>query len=154
MHSRRRIAVAITLAALFLSACGGDDQRSGADQTTPPTEATTTTEASKGSDTTADGGTANTHDAEMKTKFTIVGKNLAFDPSKITIPIHEEVEIIFDNVDAAVPHNIHFETPKDFKTETKNGPEKDTLKIKVDKAGTYKFLCDVHPTMTGELTVR
>ena len=31
---------------------------------------------------------------------------------------------------------------------------KDTIKLNVDKAGTYDFLCDVHPTMKGELTVK
>lgn len=150
MSSRRLSLAAIALAALIFSACGGDSQKRGADITTPPTVATTT-EATMHDMTTVAGATS-TMAAGGQT-YTIVAKNIAFDPKKLTIPVHQDVKIVFDNQDASVPHNVHFMTPKEAKTDTKNGPQKDTLTLNVDKAGTYKFLCDVHPTMTGELTV-
>lgn len=148
---RHSIAVAAAVAALVLGACGGDDQESGSDETTPTTETTVATETTgSASETTAPGDDMN------KTEFKIVAKNIAFSPDELTIPLGKEVRIILDNRDTAVPHNIHFKTPEVVKTDLKEGKSggvKDTIKMKVDKAGTYEFLCDVHPTMKGELTV-
>ncbi|HZN14538.1 MAG TPA: cupredoxin domain-containing protein [Acidimicrobiales bacterium] len=150
MPIRRLLPVAVATAALLLSACGGDDQARGADKTTPST--TTTTRAS--TSTTTGGGAMTTSSEAMKTHFTVVAKNIAFSPEKLTIPANVDVEVVFDNQDAAVPHNIHFFTPKEVKTDPKNGPEKDTVTLRVDKAGTYDYTCDVHPTMKGDLTVK
>jgi plastocyanin len=153
---RPLLPIAIAIAALLFGACGGDDQRSGEDVVAQATTVTTEADATS---TTATGGTATTdHDGtEPKaTKRTIVGRNIAFSPDKFTIPVNVEIEITFDNRDAAVPHNIHFKTPEAVKTDVKNGKAdgvKDRFKLKVDKAGTYDFLCDVHPAMKGELTV-
>jgi plastocyanin len=152
---RHSIAVAAAIAALLLGACGGDDQESGSD-----VEATATTSTTAATATTAATGatTATTahSDGMDKTEFKITAKNIAFSPDKLTIPLAKEVKIVFDNRDNAVPHNIHFKTPTDVKTDVKEGKSagvKDTVQLNVDKAGTYDFLCDVHPTMKGELTV-
>lgn len=148
----RLFAAAVTAAALLLGACGGDDQQSGSDATTPETTSTTATSTSVG------GATATTADHDMgKTEFKITGKNIKFTPDKLTIPLNTKVTINFDNRDASVLHNIHFKTPTDAKTdikEGKSGGTKDTLELLVDTAGKYDFLCDVHPTMKGELTVQ
>jgi plastocyanin len=150
VRTSRSFPVALVVAmTLFLSACGGDSQKKGADTTTPPTVATTRVSAT----TPTSGGPSSTSGG-MAAHVTVVGKNVAFSPSKIgPIKVNEEVEIVFDNQDANVPHNIHFAAPIDEKTDVKTGPAKDTLKFKVAKAGTYDFTCDVHPTMKGELTV-
>ena len=63
-------------------------------------------------------------------------------------------EITFDNQDASVPHNLHFMTPTEAKTDVKTGPATATLHLNVDKPGTYDFACDVHPAMKGQLTVQ
>jgi plastocyanin len=148
----RLFAVAAAASLLVLGACGGDDQQSGSDATTPQTTATTATS------TTAAGGTATTAGDDMaKTEFKITGKNIKFSPDKLTIPLNTKVEITFDNRDASVLHNIHFKTPTEVKSdikEGKSGGTHDELELLVDKAGTYEFLCDVHPTMKGELTVQ
>jgi plastocyanin len=147
--SRRLLVVSAALIALLFSACGGDDQRKGADVTTPPT--TATTETTMHDMTTLAGGPSTTE--ANKTTLTIVAKNIAFEPKNISIAVNQAADVVLDNQDASVPHNLHFLTPDEVKTDTKNGPNKQTAHIKVDKAGTYKYLCDVHPTMTGELTV-
>ena len=147
---RRSIAVAAAVAALLLGACGGDDQESGSDETTPPTRSTTATTETTGAT------TATTHgDGMQKTEFKIVGKNIAFSPDKLTIPVGKDVKIVFENRDNGVTHNIHFKTPKEAKsdiTEGKSAGVKDTVMLNVDTAGTYEFLCDLHPQMKGELT--
>ena len=146
----RSLVIAAAVAVLVLGACGGDDQESGSDQTVATTAATTSTTESGATTPTSAGDHAGGE------KFKIVGKNIAFAPDKLTIPLNKDVEIIFDNRDASVPHNIHFKTPTDVKTDVKEGKSagvRDTIRLNVNKAGTYEFLCDVHPTMTGQLTV-
>jgi plastocyanin len=146
--ARRALLATVAVGALVLAGCGGDDQATGADRTTRPSVATTTVSAN--------GGTKPTRPPEpspTETHFTITAKNVAFTPTKLRAPVNQELEITFDNEDAGVAHNIHFKTPNDDKTDVKQGVEKDTLKFTVAKKGTYDFLCDVHPTMKGELKV-
>ncbi len=144
MFSRRLSIVALAIGALLLSACGGDSQKKGADTTTPPTVATTQVSTSAPATTTGGG---------MKTHLTVVAKNVAFNPTTLTAPLNADIEITFDNQDSGVAHNFHLKTPDEVKTDVKTGPDKETVKVKVSKAGTYDYVCDVHPAMTGNLTV-
>jgi plastocyanin len=143
LSARRALFVAMALGALLLSACGGDDQAKGTDRTTAPTVATTNVRS-----------TQETMPSEsMETHFTITAKNIAFTPTKIHAPENQQLEIVFDNEDAGVAHNLHIKTPDEQKTDVKQGVGKDTLTFTVSKAGTYDYVCDVHPTMKGELKV-
>jgi plastocyanin len=142
---RRLLLVVLASGALLLAACGGDDQATGADRTTAPapTVATTTVRS-----------TAETMAPEpMKTAFTITAKNVAFKPTKINAPAGQELTVTFDNQDNGVAHNLHFKTPDEVKTDVASGVDKETLKFTVSKAGTYDYVCDVHPAMKGELKV-
>jgi plastocyanin len=154
VHSRTRLLAIVLLGASVLAACGGDSQRRGADRATPTTATT-----SKATSTSA-GGTATTMGDDMggmKDKYTITAKNVAFTPDTVTIAAGHEVEIEFVNKDAAVPHNLHFMTPKEVKTDVETGKAdgvEATAHLKVDQAGSYDFVCDVHPTMKGKLVVK
>ena len=41
-----------------------------------------------------------------------------------------------------------------FKGDIFNGPDKRTYSVPALPAGTYAFVCSVHPNMTGTLTVK
>ena len=83
--------------------------------------------------------------------------NIAFEQTSLSVPGGSPFKIEFDNKDSGVPHNvaIHEGTatgPEVFKGEIFNGPGKRTYDVPALAAGTYAFVCTVHPNMTGILT--
>ena len=77
----------------------------------------------------------------------------------MTAPAGEAFQIAFDNKDAGTPHNvaIHKDNASGaevFKGEIINGPATRTYDVPALDAGTYAFVCSVHPSMTGTLTVQ
>lgn len=88
---------------------------------------------------------------------TIVAKDIAFDRKIMALPANENSEIIFTNLDVGTFHNVAI-----YSTDTPGVPyfngrpsAKGTETYKVPKlsAGTYRYVCDFHPAMTGELRV-
>ena len=85
--------------------------------------------------------------------------NIAFEQTSLTAPADQPFQIEFDNKDSGVPHNvaIHRDTASGeevFKGDIFNGPEKRIYDVPPLPAGPYTFICTVHPTMTGTLTVQ
>jgi cytochrome c oxidase subunit II len=88
----------------------------------------------------------------------VTALNIAFNPTTLEAPADTPFKIEFDNQDASVPHNvaIHEGSPTGaevWKGEIFPGPAKKTYDVPPLKAGTYGFVCSVHPNMTGTLTV-
>jgi len=86
---------------------------------------------------------------------TVVAKDIAFQPTSLTIPADTATAITFDNQDAA-PHNIAIKDASGaqvFKGEIVT-QTKVTYHVDALPAGTYGFWCEVHPNMTGTLTVQ
>jgi len=76
-------------------------------------------------------------------------------PTSLTIPAATATAITFDNQDAA-PHNIAIKDASGaqvFKGEIVT-QTKVTYNVDALPAGTYGFWCEVHPNMTGTLTVQ
>lgn len=121
----RRAALALgggALATLVLTACGGD----------------------------GDGDpSASVDDDEAVTEFTIVAENIAWDLDRIVVPAGREITATIDNRDRGILHNLHITSPGDPKTELEKGPLTQTLRFTIDEPGSYEFLCDAHPNMTG-----
>jgi plastocyanin len=84
--------------------------------------------------------------------------NVAFEQVSLSAQGGTPFRIAFDNKDNGVPHNvaIHRDSATGeevFKGEIFNGPDKRTYDVPPLEAGAYAFICTVHPTMTGTLTV-
>ncbi len=75
----------------------------------------------------------------------------------MTAPADKAFVIAFDNQDAGTPHNIQIKDSAGevkFTGATFNGVAKQDYQVPALAAGSYPFLCTVHPTMTGTLTVQ
>jgi plastocyanin len=100
----------------------------------------------------AGGGTAG------ETTVRVTAQNIAFDTQDIQAPAGQAFIIEFDNQDQATPHNIAIRDPSGadvFKGDIITGPAKTTYQVPALTKGTaYTFLCEVHPNMTGTVTVQ
>jgi amicyanin len=72
-------------------------------------------------------------------------ENFAFNPSEMQIKIGETVT--WTNMDSA-PHTVKSDS---FQSDTLNNG--DSFSFTFDKAGTYDYICGVHPTMKGKIIV-
>ena len=88
----------------------------------------------------------------------VVALNIAFDTPTIQAPAGQAFAIEFDNQDQGIPHNIEIKDPSGasvFKGDLVTGPAKTTYQVAaLTKGVAYTFMCDVHPTMTGTVTVQ
>ena len=84
--------------------------------------------------------------------LTVVANNLAFDQTQLTVPADTTFAITLDNRDVA-PHNVNI-TGNGVSRETEpfGGPATQTYTYAGLPAGSYTFLCSVHPDMKGTLT--
>jgi plastocyanin len=94
---------------------------------------------------------------------TIVAQNIEFEGGTSAAheaPAGKPFTIKFQNDDAGIPHNVSIReggpTGKElFKGDIFPGVETRIYDVTTPlQAGTYTFICDVHPTMTGTLTVK
>ena len=82
--------------------------------------------------------------------------NTAFNASALTVPAGP-FTIHFKNDDANIPHNVEIKDASGavaFKGDLLTGPGEINYAVPPLTAGTYTFVCTVHPNMTGTLTVQ
>ena len=80
---------------------------------------------------------------------------IAFTTPTVTAPADAPFTLHFDNQDAATPHDVDIRDASGtslFKTDTFPGVEARDYQVEGLAAGTYEFVCTVHPNMTGTLT--
>ncbi|MBI2763430.1 MAG: cupredoxin domain-containing protein [Chloroflexi bacterium] len=95
------------------------------------------------------------------TSWTIVAKGIAFDRREIEVPADTPFTITFDNQDpSGVVHDVDIrqadKTTVARNQEVVNGGASGTYAYEGLPAGTYVFICSIHPIpqMTGTLTVK
>ena len=85
----------------------------------------------------------------------IVAKDIAFKTTDVAVKAGSPVTIDFDNQDAA-PHNIAISDANGqsvFKGEIVSSKQV-TYNLPALAAGTYTFICEVHPNMKGTITAK
>jgi plastocyanin len=93
--------------------------------------------------------------APTGTGISVVAKDLLFQPTALTAEADTPFTIDFDNQESA-PHNIAIKDAAGavpFKGEIVS-TAKITYNVPALAAGSYTFWCEVHPNMTGTLTVQ
>ena len=84
----------------------------------------------------------------------ISAQNIAFDTNHLEAPAGQVFVLDFDNNDPGIPHNIEIKDANGtslFKGQNITGPAKISYQVPALAAGSYMFVCDVHPNMTGIL---
>ena len=84
-------------------------------------------------------------------------KDIQFVDKTFQAPANKPFDLDFVNEDAAIPHNIEIKDSAGaikFTGETFNGVATKDYQVPALAAGSYPFLCTVHPTMTGTLTIQ
>ena len=91
------------------------------------------------------------------TAIVVVAKDIAFQPSSLGLPSGAIVALTLENRDPGILHNVTIlSAPGEviFRGATFTGIASRTHVIAPLSSGEYRFACDVHPTMTGTITVR
>jgi plastocyanin len=87
----------------------------------------------------------------------IAALNIAFNVTELNLPAGKENPLPFDNQDPGIPHNVSIYTEQGgeplFQGEIITGPAKIDYAVPPLEPGSYFFQCDVHPNMTGTVTV-
>ena len=134
--------VALLAVALVTTACSSSKKTSanagnGGSTTTATTPATT----GGGATTTAGGGGASAG--------TLVHvKNFAFDPTTVNVSVGTKVTWQFDD---SISHNVTA-SDNSFTSNDLNGGA--TFSFTFNKAGTYNYICSIHPRMKASVVVK
>jgi len=83
-------------------------------------------------------------------------QNIQFSTAALEAKAGAPFAIDFNNEDKGVPHNVAIKDAggnEVFKGDVVTGPVQTTYAVPALKPGTYEFMCSVHPSMTGTLTV-
>jgi plastocyanin len=123
-----RLVLALIVVAFALAGCGGDDSSGG-----------------------GGGGSGASASSKPCASDAVVIKmaNIKFDPAKATAKVGQAV--CWEN-DDTVDHDASATSGASFKSDLFSKGQ--TFTTTVDKAGTVKYECTIHPGMTGEIDVK
>jgi len=84
----------------------------------------------------------------------ISAQNIAFDTRTLIVPANRDFDLVFDNNDAGVPHNVQIDSSPARETTLFDGEVVDgivsiTYHVPALAPGEYYFLCKIHPNMNG-----
>jgi plastocyanin len=136
MNLKTSLAPALVVLAFGLSACGGGDDS----DTSTVTESTTETSSESSGSAPAPSG-----EAARAEKVEIV--DFAYDPDSVTVQVGGKVTWL--NQDSA-PHTA---TAEDGSFDTGTLEEGKLKSETFKQAGTYAYICEIHPDMHGTVEV-
>jgi plastocyanin len=89
----------------------------------------------------------------------IEAQNIQYAETALTAPASTPFQIAFTNNDAGTAHNVSIHSggptgPELFKGDIFPGVATKTYDVPALDPGAYSFVCTVHPTMVGTLTVQ
>jgi plastocyanin len=80
----------------------------------------------------------------------IVADTASFTPDRVDLSTGRDVTVVLQIDDRDLTHNIRFpEVEGNPKTRLERGPRYQTLEVRFDRPGEYRYVCDLHPTMRG-----
>lgn len=85
----------------------------------------------------------------------VQAKDTKFQPADVSVSSGQGITLYFDNQDGA-PHDLVLvaqDGTRVFKTDVLTGPTQKVYQVPTLASGTYKLHCDIHPEMSGTLTV-
>ena len=102
-------------------------------------------------------GTPAPSEAPIGTTLKISAQGIAYDTATLEAPAGIPFAIVFTNNDAGIRHNVEIRDAFGaslFTGDIFSGIETRTYQVQALPAGTYTFVCTVHPNMVGTLTVK
>jgi cytochrome c oxidase subunit 2 len=87
----------------------------------------------------------------------LVAQNIAFNPGALEAPAAAPFTIHFKNEDPSVPHDVEIKDAGGavaFKGDIVTGVAEANYAVPALAAGSYTFICTVHPNMTGTITAK
>jgi plastocyanin len=94
--------------------------------------------------------------SEAPPAVVITAVNIAFQPTMASVPAGTPFALVLDNRDQGIPHGLAVaDTAGNViaRGDVAAGPARVPLAMGALAAGGYTFSCQVHPNMTGTLTV-
>jgi len=87
----------------------------------------------------------------------VSAQNIAYSTDSLQAPANTPFTIHFKNDDAGIPHDVAIQDASGkelFRGDIITGPAEIDYSVSALPAGTYTFVCSVHPSMTGTITVQ
>jgi len=93
----------------------------------------------------------------VATDVTITAQNIAFTTTAVNAPANRPFTIAFQNLDSGTPHDVEIKDPNGgtaFDGAIVTGVTTTIYQVPALGPGTYTFICKVHTSMTGTITVK
>jgi plastocyanin len=155
MRRTLSLAALAIVAAVSLAACAGSTPGW---TYAPPTEAPPSQPPASGAPSAGPSAAPSQGASEAPTGdvVNISAFNIQYEQTEVRAPAGTTFTIRFENKDAGTPHNVEIKDSMGttvFKGDIFPGVETRDYRVDPLPAGTYQFVCTVHPNMVGTLIV-